>query len=415
MRPFIDFLCDPSKVEACAEKLAHALDRGSWVQLRSPGSKSNLIPSSLLPIGPGVVVESGGSSGGRKYCLQPADHLDQSALATAKWLLKNEIEPTNSLVLNPLPLHHVSGLMPWWRSRYWKANHIWLKPSFMRDPFALEQLFQKVLKSFEGTILISLVPTQLQRLLSNPEGVQLLRRCSIIWVGGSNLSDQLAKEAKKQALRLSPCYGSTETAAMVTALSPKDFLSGVHGCGKPLSGVELKLSFEGALQVKTPRLAIARWTNDKLESLVDEEGWWTSGDSAYFFGDDFKKYLAITGRIDCAINSGGETVFPEQLEGRLMSLAAQNGLRLEYVLFLPRQDMEWGQRFVALVRFQDQSSSREFASRLASLKALIHNWPPAERPISWHQCQELSPNQVGKWERRKWSKWLDRDRDFTAE
>ena len=96
-----------------------------------------------------------------------------------------------------------------------------------------------------------------------------------------------------------------------------------------------------------------------------------------------------------------------------MTGASRIGIPLEYVLFLSEQDVEWGQRLVALVRFKREFSSEVFASQLASLKQIIQNWPPAERPIAWYQCHQLSPNQIGKWERLKWTKWLESKRNST--
>ena len=52
-----------------------------WLQLGDPP-----VPERLLPKGPGVVIGSGGSTGGRRLCVQPAAHLDRSAAATADWL-----------------------------------------------------------------------------------------------------------------------------------------------------------------------------------------------------------------------------------------------------------------------------------------------------------------------------------------
>ena len=74
--------------------------------------------------------------------------------------------------------------------------------------------------SAAGSALLSLVPTQLQRLLGDPAGISWLQGFAVIWVGGAALAPELAETARRARLRLSPCYGSTETGAMVTALPP---------------------------------------------------------------------------------------------------------------------------------------------------------------------------------------------------
>ena len=73
---------------------------------------------------------------------------------------------------------------------------------------------------------------------------------------------------------------------MVAALPPDRFLAGEPGCGDPLVDVELQLAADGALQVRTDRLALGRWSADqpgradRWEPLTDADGWWRSGDQA---------------------------------------------------------------------------------------------------------------------------------------
>ena len=116
------------------ERLEHGLAAGQWVAL-SP--EADAAPIAQLPPGPGVVVRSGGSSGGSRCCAQPSLHLDRSAAATAHWLTGIGLDPASTLLLNPLPLAHVSGLMPWWRARCWGAGHQQLEPGLMKTPTEL--------------------------------------------------------------------------------------------------------------------------------------------------------------------------------------------------------------------------------------------------------------------------------------
>lgn len=400
--------CDPSELETCCQKLIGALQQGAWVQLQAAAVEQPLIPEALLPEGPGVVIASGGTSGGRKHCLQPSRHLDQSAEATAEWLLRQGLSPTQSLVLNPLPLHHVSGLMPWWRSRCWGAEHVFLTSHLMRDPEALALWFQSCPGLGDRPVLLSLVPTQLKRLLDQPQGVYCLQRCAVIWIGGSPLSEPMAERARRAGLRLAPCYGSSETAAMVTALPPEQFLAGVTGSGSPLSDVQLRLGEAGAIQVKTPRLALGCWTDQCSETLVDLQdphGWWESGDLGELMPAESPAGLGlrVLGRRDGAIHCGGETVFPEQLELRLLDQASGAHLALAAVLFLAVEDEEWGQRLVALVR---PRCGEDEAGLLKGLKQCCAEWIAAERPAQWIVCPDLLATDSGKWERHYWRDWL---------
>ena len=186
---------------------------------------------------------------------------------------------------------------------------------------------------------------------------------------------------------------------MVAALPPDRFLAGEPGCGDPLVDVELRLAADGALEVRTDRLALGCWRADqpeRWEPLRDGDGWWRSGDRAALTPG-----LQIAGRIDGAIHSGGETVFPEQLEQRLMAALQAASLPVSAVLLLAVDDPEWGQRLVALVGNTD-------AAVLPRLEALTLSWSPAETPRRWVICPDLAPSALGKWQRQHWREWLER-------
>ncbi|MFN5220537.1 MAG: AMP-binding protein [Cyanobacteriota bacterium] len=366
-----------------------------------------LPPGCLAGYGAGVLVGSGGSTGGRRWCLQPLRHLEASAAATAAWLRAQGIDPARCLHLNPLPLHHVSGLMPLVRSRCWGAALRRLSPELLRQPADLPGACPL---PEDSPVLLSLVPTQLRRLMASAAATDWLRRCAVIWVGGAALPAELAREARRQRLPLAPCYGATETAAMVCALPPARFLAGEEGCGPPLADVELRLdAATGAVEVRTSRLSLG-WLDGAggvRPLLPVPGGWWRSGDAGRLeLGGLQAGGLVVLGRLDGALHSGGETVFPEQLEQRLQQQAIVAELPLAAVLLLAEADPEWGERLVALVRLEGQGEEAA-ATLLQALKAITAAWPAAERPRRWLLCPTLAPTAAGKWERGAWRRWLD--------
>ena len=410
--------CDPKRPSIAAEALLPALKRGNWVRLLGPQDVVLEAPSAL-PAGNGLVLSTGGSSGGRQLCFQPSIHLDRSAAATGHWLQAIGLNASQVIVWNPLPFQHVSGLMPWWRAQQWNVAHVWLPPALMKSPQALLEESSARSDWDSMPMLLSLVPTQLGRLLADPAGVRWLQAMALIWVGGAALSDELAEKARALNIRLAPCYGSTETTAMVVSQSPERFLDGEDGVGEPLDDIELRVAANGALEVRCGRLAIGRWNPDgggslaapatkpSLSPLIDADGWWSSGDAARLKGSAETPQLKLLGRLDGAIHSGGITVFPEQLEVRLMAAAREAGLPVKAMLFLGVQDPEWGERLVALVRWRDaddQAGAGEIVLR--RLQAMTEHWLPAERPQRWHHCPNLAPTSAGKWERARWLAWL---------
>lgn len=393
---------------------------------RRPGD-GDVVSLSWRERGPALVLGSGGSGGARRWCLQPLSHLEASAQACGVWLLEQGIDPGRCLHLAALPLHHIGGLMPLIRARQWRAELRWLPPSLLRSP---HQLPAACPLPADRPVLLSLVPTQLHRLLQSPEALAWLRRCAVIWVGGAALDPDQARRARAAALPLAPCYGATETAAMVCALPPERFLAGQEGCGAPLADVALRLEplgepGGGVVAVRTPRLSPGWLEGGRLRPFNGADGWWRSGDAGLWIpaaaGEEGAapgvrgmrrdarpgpvSSLAILGRLDGAILSGGETVFPEQLERRLRRRAGQLELPLEQVLLLGVADPPWGERLVALVR---PRAGADAGGLVAALRQIAAGWPAPQRPRSWRLCSDLAPTAAGKWERARWRAWLER-------
>jgi O-succinylbenzoic acid--CoA ligase len=382
--------------------------------------------------GPAVVLGSGGSRGGRRWCLQPLRHLEASAEATAVWLAAQGLEPAACLHLAALPLHHVSGLLPLIRCDRWGAELRWLPPSLLRHP----ELLPAACPLPGGRpVLLSLVPTQLRRLLACPAATDWLARCSVIWVGGAALPEDLARRARHADLPVAPCYGATETAAMVCALPPARFLAGEGGCGPPLADVELRLEGRsGAITLRTGRLSPGWWQAGRLRPFAAADGWWRSGDAGGWNHQAAaaNPSLEVRGRLDGAIHSGGETVFPEQVRLRLLALIEAARLPVAELLLLAEDDPSWGQRLVALVRLEGgevsvrgtdgnwaadgnwgpggaagQGLGAGTAARaLEPLARLARQLPPPQRPSRWLCCPDLAPSAAGKWQLGHWRAWL---------
>jgi O-succinylbenzoic acid--CoA ligase len=186
---------------------------------------------------------------------------------------------------------------------------------------------------------------------------------------------------------------------MVAALEPERFLGGASGCGLALPHGALRLDPEGAaLQIRCSSLALGFFEAGRFLPLPLREGWWTSGDAASLGPEG----LRLLGRLDGAIHSGGETVFPEQVRERLLERSRAAGLPVQELLLLAEADPLWGERLVALVRF----AASPPAGLLQRLEAEARGLPPSQRPRRWLHCPELQRNHLGKWELARWRRKL---------
>jgi len=397
--------CVPQKKVECSKEILKNFEKHHWVYLAPPKDQTKISISSTLPTGEGIIIASGGSIGGPNLCFQSINNLTNSALTTGSWLRRQGLNPQECIILNSLPLHHVSGFMPWWRHHIWGAQHHWIPHSMMHEPIQLEEFSSKLTYKYRRPLITSLVPTQLLSLIDNSYGLRWLQSLAIIWVGGASIPLDLADKAREKSLNLAPCYGATETAAMVTCLSPKDFLNGSNSVGFPLEDVQIEIKERNLLKIKTNRIAIGKWQKNKLESITNSNGWWEAGDLAQYITLNNTKALQILGRRDSAINSGGETIFPEDIEMKLMKIISKNQIPIKDILVLGVSDREWGQGLAALVRCNDKEINK--CQIVSLLTHLIKDWHASKKPLNWYDCPILSRNTNQKWELSKWQNWVE--------
>jgi O-succinylbenzoic acid--CoA ligase len=215
-----------------------------------------------------------------------------------------------------LPFYHVSGLLQLVRS--------FATGGQIRFSDALA----------EGDC-VSLVPTQLQRILDDRAGVERLRVARAVFIGGAAISEAVATRARELRLPLVPAYGMTETAAMVAAVSTDDFLKGSNAGARPLGRARISVDPDGGIRIWTPALFKGYHGREAL----DLSKGFRTGDRGYF---DDQGGLHVLGRIDDLINTGGEKVDPAEVECALLRM---DGIEAAHVTGEP--DAEWGQVVVA--------------------------------------------------------------------
>lgn len=267
-----------------------------------------------------LMIPTGGTSGGMRFARHGQDTLHAAVQGFCGHF---GIDRVNAVGV--LPLYHVSGLMSLLRCALTRGAYVpW-------DWKALESGERPELGA--GDWVISLVPTQLQRLLPEPAAVDWLRRFRIIFLGGGPAWPELADSAAAAGLRISLSYGLTETAAMVAALRPEAFLAGARSVGSTLPHAHIEIGVEGAIAVTGESVFHGYYPDWR------EERWFETGDLGRL---DEHGHLHVLGRRAAVIITGGKKVQPIEVESALRASG-----EFDDVAVLGVPDAEWGEAVVA--------------------------------------------------------------------
>lgn len=301
------FLADPAWKEAERAVLAEAVA----VARNEPADERGWL-----------MIPSGGTTGRVKF----ARHDAATLAAAARGFAVHFAAPVVNAI-NILPRHHVSGLMPWMRCALTGGEHVvgdWKRIEAGELPDV----------PGEGAWFLSVVPTQLQRLLGSARAVEWLRKFRAVCVGGGPAWAELLAQGATRRLPLAVSYGMTETAAMVTALRPEEFLAGERNCGAALPQARVSIGADGAVRVAGESLF-----RGYFPAWREEREAWVTGDVGEL---DARGRLRIFGRRDAAIITGGKKVDPAAVEAALRATG-----EFEDVAVVAVDDAGWGQAVMA--------------------------------------------------------------------
>jgi acyl-CoA synthetase (AMP-forming)/AMP-acid ligase II len=243
--------------------------------------------------------------------------------------------------------------------------------------------------------VVTAVPVMIQRVLALP--AEVLDRydtssLEVVFCSGSALPGSLATAwMDRFGDNLYNMYGSTEVAA-ATVATPEDLRAAPGTAGRPLAGVEVRLYDDDDREVTTPgttgrifvgsALRFEGYTGGQTKPSID--GLLSSGDLGHFDEDG---HLFVGGRDDDMIVSGGENLFPREVEDLLADL---DGVR-EVAVFGVDDD-QFGQRLAAFVVVEDGADLDETAVK-AHVRANLANY---KVPRSVLFLDELPRNATGK-------------------
>jgi O-succinylbenzoic acid--CoA ligase len=332
------FLCNPDWVIAEWQQVHRLMDRPPL-----PGSH--------------IMIPTGGTSGKLRFAMHTWETLTASVLGFQAHF---EIEQVNSLCV--LPLYHVSGLMQLMRSLL-TGGKLAITPWKHLEAGHLPALEP-------ADFFLSLVPTQLQRIIEQP----WLGHLRTVLLGGAPAWESLLTEARSRQISLAPTYGMTETASQVATLKPADFLRGQSGCGQVLP--HANVTIEGDRLIIQSKSLMLGYYPHQSNAIYQPD------DIGFFEGDGF---LHIAGRHSDKIITGGENVFPAEVETAIRSTNL-----VQDVCVIGLSDATWGQLVTAVYVPKAEFSADKLTAALAPKLTKF------KRPKLWIAMDGLPRNAQGK-------------------
>ena len=310
---------------------------------------------------PVTIIHTSASSGEAKAALHSFANHWYNALGSNENIAFGALD----CWLLSLPLYHIGGYSLLFRSL--------ISGGALAIAEQDESLGQS-LQNFPLTHL-SLVPTQLYRLLDDQKSTTLLRKLKALLLGGSAAPKSLIERALRQHIPLYLSYGSTEMGSQI-ATTPAPIQDTRQNSGQLLPYRELSVAKDGELLVKGPCLFQGYLQDGLIQPQTDREGWFHTADIGTISA---KGEVTVLGRKDNMFISGGENIHPEEIEKALMMV---EGILEALVIAAP--DKEYGHRPVAFIK----TAAAETPDDLTVVEAMRSMVGKLKSPTCYYRVNE---------------------------
>ncbi len=350
-------------------------------------------PETLEEDHPAFLLYTSGTTGFPKGAVYSHKMLFWNSINTAMSLIIN----SESRTINVMPPFHTGG---------WNV---------LTTPFLHHGAYTCLLKKFDAQAVLRLlqeeevtvfmgVPTMLKMMAEAPEFEQAsFPSLYYIIVGGEPMPIPLIEQWDARGVAIRQGYGMTEVGPNLTSLHQDDAIRKKGSIGRPNFYVQIRIADElgrpapagqpGELLLRGPMVTPGYWRNEAATQKALEGGWFRTGD---LVREDGEGYLYVVDRIKNMFISGGENVYPAEVERVLM---AHESISEAAVIGVP--DEKWGEVGKAFI------VAREGASLSADMvrEHCLRNLARFKAPRHIQFVGALPKNDTGKLNRKALKEW----------
>jgi O-succinylbenzoic acid--CoA ligase len=326
---------------------------------------------------PATVIFTSGSQGNAKAVLHSYGNHYYNAEGSN---LNIRLGPEDRWLLT-LPVYHVGGLAILFRCLLGGAAVVL--------PDQTNDIVESI--SRYRVTHVSMVPTQLYRILRDQKDTKRLKGLKALLLGGAPMTTALLREASERGIPLYTSYGLTEMASQVTTTSADTPREKQFTSGRVLKYREVRIAEDSEIHVRGQTLSPGYVEGEQFHLPADHHGWFATGDLGQI---DSEGYLTVLGRKDNRFTSGGENIHPEEIETALGELPD-----IVQALVVPVPDEEFGHRPVAFIQTQKKKMDPEALTE--GLKALL---PRYKLPVAFYSFPEVPELVRLKLDRRYFNK-----------